>query len=127
MAKGNILIIDDELQLCTSLSENLKIHGYQTEYCTSAASGIDLGCKGNYDVILIDLKMPDIDGIGIIKRIKNFNPQAGCIIVTGYPSGTTIKEAIDLGACDYIMKPFEMNNLLSVIDKVIVSKTPQED
>lgn len=117
MAKGKVLVIDDEELVCKSLRVMLKEHDYEASSAVTGEEGVKLAGEGNFDVILLDLKMPDIDGIEILKKIKGDDPKAVVIIITGYPSEETLGQARSLGAYDYITKPFDVMHLSSLVEK----------
>ena len=75
--------------------------------------------QGDYDLVFTDLKMPEVDGITLIRWIKKARPSIGILIITGYPSQDTIKEAIELGIIDYIPKPFTPSVLLDVTQRAV--------
>jgi NADH-quinone oxidoreductase subunit E/NADP-reducing hydrogenase subunit HndA len=120
MAVGpRILVVDDEIVVIKSAERVLKSEGYNVE---SAAGGREAILKleqGGYDLVFTDLKMPEVDGLTLIKWIKKTNPSIGIVIITGYPSQDTIKDALELGIIDYIPKPFTPSVLLDVTERAI--------
>jgi len=121
MDKKRILIIDDEKALGASLKKLLDASGYQVSCCSAGKDGVDLACRERFDVVLLDIKMDDIDGVSVLKRISNLAPQTRVIIITGSPSGVTIKETLEMGACDYIMKPFDHQQLIAALDRAFAN------
>ena len=108
MAEGNILVIDDELVMCELLRDLLKDKGYEVKYALSGEEGIKVSKENNFDLIMTDLKIPDIDGITVLQEIKKFDPDSMVIVITGYPSFETIQAALRHGAYDYVTKPFNI-------------------
>ncbi len=109
-----ILIVDDELIVIRSAERVLKGEGYSVEGALGGREAIMKMGQGDYDLVFTDLKMPDVDGINLIRWIKKTKPAAGIVIITGYPSQDTIKEALELGIIDYVPKPFTPAVLLDV-------------
>ncbi len=109
-----ILIVDDELIVIRSAERVLKGEGYSVEGALGGREAIMKMGQGVYDLVFTDLKMPDVDGINLIRWIKKTKPETGIVIITGYPSQDTIKEALELGIIDYVPKPFTPAVLLDV-------------
>ncbi len=127
MTKGRVLIIDDEEIVRISCHRILAPEGYEVRSAESAAEGFAMLEKDPSDIVLTDFKMPDIDGIEVLKRIKAQWPDIEVIMITGYQtisaSATNAAEAIrSLGAFDYIEKPFIPDAILEVIDKAMSRK-----
>ncbi|MDP2167164.1 MAG: response regulator [Thermodesulfovibrionales bacterium] len=102
----NILVVDDEPVVINSCERVLKEKGYNVH---SAMRGKDamLMMKDNiYNLVLTDLKMPEMDGISLIEWIRQSRPDTGIVVITGYPSHQTIQESLNLGCIDYVSKPF---------------------
>lgn len=114
-----ILVVDDEPVIIKSAERVLRAAGYTIE---SAFSGKEAVAKmeGNtYSLVLTDLKMPEMDGISLIRWIKKKKPDTGIVIITGYPSQDTIKEALELGIIDYVPKPFTPAVLTDVTHRAV--------
>jgi len=119
MNKGKVLIIDDEDIVRISCQRILAPEGYEVMTTQSAAEGLGILSDGPVDVVLTDLKMPDIDGMQVLKRIKEDWPDIEVIMITGYQTINTAVEAIKLGAFDYIEKPFTPTAIVAAIEKAI--------
>jgi len=102
----NILIVDDEPIVIRSCEAILKSEGYNIEGTLSAKDAILRMEQRPYSLVFTDLKMPEVDGITLIRWIKQKRPDTGIVIITGYPSQDTIKDALELGIIDYVPKPF---------------------
>lgn len=127
MSKGRVLIIDDEEIVRISCHRILAPEGYEVRSTGSAAEGFVLLEKEPSDIVLTDFKMPDIDGIEVLKRIKAQWPEIEVIMITGYQtisaSISNAAEAIrSLGAFDYIEKPFNPDAIVEVIEKAMTYK-----
>ena len=114
--KKNILIIDDEKGLRLGAQRLLEEEGYIVETAESGKTGIHLGISKNYDVAVIDLKMPDIDGLEVLKQIKLTRPNTVCFIATAFASYDTAIQSTRLGAFGYIPKPFTPEELIYQVE-----------
>ena len=114
-----ILVVDDELVVIKSAERVLKSEGYQIEGALGGREAILKMEQGNYDLVFTDLKMPEVDGITLIRWIKKSRPNVGIVIITGYPSQDTMKEALELGIIDYVPKPFTPSVLLDVTKRAV--------
>ncbi|MEJ2683944.1 MAG: NAD(P)H-dependent oxidoreductase subunit E [Candidatus Sulfobium sp.] len=114
-----ILIVDDELIVIRSADRVLKGEGYAVEGALGGREAIMKMGQDNYDLVFTDLKMPEVDGINLIRWIKKTKPETGIVIITGYPSQDTIKEALELGIIDYVPKPFTPAVLLDVTRRAV--------
>jgi NADH:ubiquinone oxidoreductase subunit E len=120
MAEGpKILIVDDEPVVIKSGQRVLKSEGYEVEGALGGRDAIMKIEQNNYDLVFTDLKMPEVDGITLIRWIKKTKPSIGIVIITGYPSQDTIKEALELGIIDYVPKPFTPAVLIDVTERAV--------
>ena len=115
--KPRILIVDDEIIVIRSAERVLKREGYDVEGAIGGREAIMKIEQNSYDLVFTDLKMPEVDGITLIRWIKKTKPSIGIVIITGYPSQDTIKEALELGIIDYVPKPFTPSVLLDVTER----------
>lgn len=113
----HILIIDDEKGLRVGTQRLLESEGYYVETAENGTQGIKLGTGNNFDIAVIDMKMPDIDGLEVLKEIKKAKPNTICIIATAYASIETASESTRQGAYTYIPKPFTPEELLYQIER----------
>ena len=120
--KGKILVIDDEQSVCLGCKYTLEEEGYAVEYTLSCHDGIARAVEGHWDVVLLDLKMPDLPGMEALVRIHAQRPDLTIIIITGYATIQTSVEAIKRGAFDYIPKPFEPEQLTLSVARAIEDK-----
>jgi len=112
-----ILVIDDEDKMCWALDRALSYEGYQVITATRGLQGIDLAKKDDFSLIILDLKMPDMDGLEVLKEIKNINPTIPVIMITAHGTIDTAIEAMKIGATDYITKPFKLEEIKVQIKK----------
>ena len=109
--KARILIIDDDKIIGRSLSEILRMEGYETEVVETGEDAIDMAQDKFFNINLIDLKLPDISGIEVLKIFRRKYPSRMNIIITGYATVKNPIEALNLGANAYIMKPIDPKKL----------------
>ncbi len=114
-----ILVVDDERVVIRSVEMVLKAEGYDIEGASSGKDAILKMEQNNYNLVLTDLNMPEMDGITLIRWLRQQKPETGIVILTGYPSQETIKEALELGIIDYVPKPFTPAVLLDVTQRAI--------
>jgi len=115
----NILIVDDEKDICNLLKEALIEEGYRVFTVQSGIKAIEEAKEKPFSLALIDLKMPVMDGLETLDRLKEVSPDIIPIIITAYPSVDTAISAIKRKAYDYINKPFDINGLKDTIKKAI--------
>ena len=117
----NILVVDDDMSIRTIFSGVLRKEGYRVTAVKNGYEAIKAIDKESFDLALVDLKMPGLDGIQVLEKIKNRRPQTRVIIYTGYGSITTAVEAMRKGAADYLIKPFSPNELKAGVKKALES------
>ncbi len=122
MNKGRVLIVDDEAIVRLSCQRILVPEGFEVMSAGGATEGFAILADGPIDVVLTDLKMPDIDGIEVLRRVKEEWPDTEVIVITGYQTINTAVQAIKLGAFDYIEKPFVPDDIIEAIEKAIAHR-----
>lgn len=122
MIKGKILVIDDEDIVRTSCNRALTPEGYEVKMARNGLDGLKMASEERFDVVLTDLKMPDMDGIEVLRRIKEEWPEIEVIIITGYQTVDTAVKSIKLGAFDYIEKPFTPDAIGAAVSKAMEHK-----
>ena len=123
----HILIIEDEEQLCRSMAEGLRMDGYETDTCFDGEEGLELCMTENYDLILLDLNLPGIDGLEILRQFRTFNTNTPVLILSARVQIQDKVEGLDLGANDYLTKPFHFEELEARIRSLTRRKFIQED
>ena len=121
-----ILVIDDERSIRNTLKDILGLEGHTVEIAENGISGLELIRSNDYDIVLCDIKMPEIDGIEVLKKIMEIKPEMTVVMISGHGNIDTAVEAIKLGAFDFIVKPLDLNRLLITIrnagDKSVLIK-----
>jgi two-component system response regulator PilR (NtrC family) len=125
--KGIIHVIDDEPVIHDVLAQLLTAEGFEVEISASGEEALEKFPSQSFDVILLDLLMPGMDGIEVLQRIKAVDPQAAVIIITAYGSVESAIAAMKIGALDYVQKPFKHDVLLMAIEKAIERKRLQDE
>jgi len=115
MAKPRILIIDDEAIVRISCKKCLEPEGYDVDSAENGIAGLQLVKSNTYDLILTDLKMPDMDGIEFLSTIRETHPKTKVIMITGYSTAEHAEQAMKSGAYNYIEKPFTPEILVKAV------------
>ncbi len=106
-----ILVVDDEKEICSFLKEFLERKEYQVSTATDADTALELVEKEKPHLVLLDIRMPQTDGVSLLQQIKKINPDIGVIMVTAVRDEILAKRTIELGADGYITKPIDLNYL----------------
>ncbi len=114
-----ILIVDDEKDLCTILSDSLSRDRYRVVTAFNGKMGLQLVKKEKPDLILLDIKMPGMDGIEVLRKIKKMKKEIVVIMFTAYGTLETARKAMKLGAYDYVTKPVDLFLLKSLVKEVL--------
>jgi two-component system NtrC family response regulator len=114
-----ILIVDDEKDFCTILSDSLSQDKYRVVTAFNGKTGLELAKKERPDLMLLDIKMPGMDGIEVLRKIKKMKKEIVVIMFTGYGTLETAREAMKLGAYDYVTKPVDLFLLKSLVEEVL--------
>jgi len=121
-SSANVLIIDDEKSVCLTCSKILKAAGHRVEYVLSGVEGVRRAAERPYDIVLLDLKMPDMSGMEALEIIKRDRPETTVIIITGYATIQTSIEAVKKGAFNYVPKPFTPEELSVVVEMAMENR-----
>jgi DNA-binding NtrC family response regulator len=110
-----VLIVDDEEELVSALEQRLNLRGLEANGVTTGAEALAYLAETPCDVVLLDVKMPGIGGLELIKRIKEERPDLQVILLTGWSSAEDAEKGKQLGAYDYLMKPVKIDDLVKVL------------
>jgi len=110
-----ILIVDDDENIRKVLTTILEEEGYTVDSAENARKAIERTKKNFYNLALIDIRLPDMEGIELLTKMRNTTPKMRKIIITGYPTLQNAIEAVNRGADAYILKPFDMDKVLATI------------
>ncbi len=125
MGKNKALVIDDEQIVLDSVSKILKDENYEVDVSLSGREGLNQALQEEYDIILTDIRMPDIGGMKVLRDVKRAKPSLPVVIITGYASVKSAVQAMKLGAADYIEKPFTPDQLLKAVDSALNAAATQ--
>jgi DNA-binding NtrC family response regulator len=114
----SILVIDDESVICDACRLVLAEKGHRVEHCLTGNDGLLAIEGGTYDLILLDVKLPDVDGMEILKSVRIKGPVPLVIVMTGYSTMSNALQAMKLGAADYLAKPFTDDELVEAVEKL---------
>ena len=117
-----VLVVDDEHVICDACGLVLSEAGWEVDYRTTGKNGMQAIQEEDYDLILLDLKLPDIDGMEVLRSVRKMQSPPGVIIMTGYSSISNAVLAMKLGAADYLLKPFTDDELVAAIEKALAKR-----
>lgn len=121
MKQKSILIVDDDRYLGDTLTDILIEKGYETDYAANGFKALELIGKKSYTVVLLDLKMPELNGLETCKQIKKISPDSIVIAMTAFSLDTIIDSCIEEGASEVLYKPLDIDNLLARIETATAS------
>lgn len=119
MGNERILVIDDDMYIRNACTEFLRSEGYDVSSAESGEKGIELLAGGPFHLVITDLKMPGIDGLGVLKRVKEIHPKTDVIVVTAHGTIENAVEAMKLGAYDYMTKDFDITELEMIVKRCL--------
>jgi DNA-binding response OmpR family regulator len=115
MVRLKVMLVDDEEDFTSALSERLELRGYSIMAVNNGAEALELFESDMPDIVVLDIKMPGISGIEVLKRIKSINSTIPVLLLTGYGSTEEGIKGMQLGASDYMMKPLNIDDLIKKI------------
>ncbi len=124
---SNILVIDDKGSMREMLSASLTADGHEVDAADSGQAGVERSKRKQYDVVLTDLKMPDLSGLDVLSQVKESNPAAAVIMMTAYGTIETAVEAMKRGAFDFLQKPFDSDHLQVLIERALENQRLKEE
>src|SRR5882724_5838054 len=116
---ARLLIVDDEAALMTALCKTLELEGYITTGFTSAREALKQLADREFDILLTDLMMPEMDGLALLRAAQEIDRNLVGIVMTGHGTIDTAVEAMKVGALDYILKPFKLSGILPVLSRAL--------
>ena len=126
MEKNKALVIDDEQIVLDSVRKILTDENYEVDASLSGREGLKQAIEKDYDIVLTDIRMPDIGGMRVLRDVKRAKSSLPVVIITGYASVKSAVQAMKLGAADYIEKPFTPDQLLKAVDAALDTAATQE-
>jgi DNA-binding NtrC family response regulator len=119
-----VLLVDDDKSLLEILATLLELDGHMVEKAASAHAGLMLMREREFDLVLVDLKMPRTTGIDMLRAIREDRPDTKVVIMTAYASVNSTVEAMRLGVFDYLPKPFKLADLRTILDRARRERAP---
>jgi len=114
-AKIKLLVVDDEVQFLNSIAQRLELRGFEVTKATNGQDGVEAARRDKFDLALLDLKMPGIDGKQVLELVKKEHKYLEVIILTGHGSFESAVECTRLGAYNYLSKPYELDKLIELL------------
>jgi DNA-binding NtrC family response regulator len=124
---ARILIIDDDENIRKVLQTILEDEGYRVETAETAKKGIEKSEKSFYNLALIDIRLPDMEGIELLTKLRETKPKMRKIIVTGYPTLQNAVSAVNKGADGFVLKPFDVEKMLATIKEQLQKQAEEKD
>lgn len=119
MPIATILVADDEALIRWSLNERLTSEGYAVVEATTGRAALETLLEGGIDLVLLDYRLPDTDGITMLRKIKALDPDILVVLMTAYASAETAAEAMNLGASHFTNKPFNLDEIVGTIARAL--------
>jgi DNA-binding NtrC family response regulator len=120
---GHILVIDDDRSARLLLQRVLAKAGHTVRLADTAEEGLGALQEGHFDLLITDKNLPGIDGLEVLRRAREHNPQLRAILITGFPSAETRSHATGLGVAAYVTKPFGVHDILEVCETALRAGT----
>ena len=124
---ARVLVVDDEALICNMLDRVLRSEGYEVETSTNPEDGLALLKQQPYDVLVTDLHMSGMNGLVLLERARKIQPKCEVVMMTGYATVETAREALKQGAIDYITKPLDIEGELKPILATILKSENEEE
>ncbi len=122
MHAAKILVVDDDPDTVAVLTELLTKEGHQVSTCTTGAEAVAMGRDEKYDVVLADIRLPDMDGLSVLRALEEAGPETAVIMMTAFGTVETAIQAIKTGAYDYVPKPFKLDEVRIVVQRALERK-----
>ncbi len=126
-SKKKILVVDDEVAVCKSVRQALLCEAYDIDMALSGREALEKEKSHTYDLFLVDMVMPDVSGRDLIRELRRMGRGAQIIMMSGYPKMMSGDQALELGAFDFLAKPFLPSDLRSVVARALATATPAKE
>ncbi len=122
-----ILVIEDEPRILAFLARGLEAEGFSVDGANDGRAGVERAARGSYDLVILDLLLPKLDGFAVLRQLQNRLPELPVVIVSARSELETKLRGFDLGACDYLSKPFSFDELLARVRAQLRRGRPGEN
>jgi DNA-binding NtrC family response regulator len=119
MTRTKVLLVDDEVEFASALAERLQMRNYDVRTASNGLEAMALFHESPPDVVLLDLRIPGMDGLEILSNIKKFDPSIEVLMLTGHGDRESVQKGMQTGALEYIMKPIDIDELTSKINRAM--------
>lgn len=119
VASGRVLVVDDEAVVTKGCRRILGDAGYQVDTAATGQEGLSRAMAGSFDLVVTDLRLPDLNGMELVRALRNRRPEIAVLIITGYGSVPNAVEAVKLGVADYIEKPFTPEQITEAVKRAV--------
>ena len=119
VASGRVLVVDDEAVVTKGCRRILGDAGYQVDTAATGQEGLNRAMAGNFDLVVTDLRLSDLNGMDLVRALRNRRPEIAVLIITGYGSVPNAVEAVKLGVADYIEKPFTPEQITEAVKRAV--------
>ncbi len=116
-----VLFVDDEEELVSAVVERLSLRGVEAQGATTGQEALRLLEEKDFDVAVLDVKMPGLGGLEVVKRIRQTRPGLKIVFLTGHGSKESAEEGMRMGAVDYLMKPVDIETLIKIVRRAVES------
>jgi DNA-binding NtrC family response regulator len=123
LSQPRVLIVDDEERFRTTMCKLLSVKGLYASTAGSGQEALEKIAQETFDVLILDIRMPDMGGLEVLSEVKKIDPSVEVIIMTGYASVDTAREIMKFGAYDYLLKPYDTDQLLEKIENAYERRT----
>lgn len=120
--EDQILIVDDEKEICSWVARRLIMEKYSCVVATTSKEALHHFYKHQFSLIICDLKIPEMDGLKLLEKMKALDPETMVIMITGYPDIEVAVKAMRMGAYDFIIKPFNLESMVSTVKRALEKK-----
>jgi len=117
--KASILVVDDDPMVREVVTESIKAAGFDADECADGAEAVEKNARDPYDLIVTDMRLPGLDGLSLIKRLKSLKSDTDVIVMTGYGSIENAVECMKAGALEYLIKPFTVDQIQLAVRKAV--------
>lgn len=120
--RPHVLLVEDELNVAKGLEMVMREEGYDVDMADTGQGALDKFRAGQFDLLVADLRLPDMDGMDVIQRVREKRPRTNVVIITGHPSVSSAVQAVKLGVSDYLRKPFTEDEFKTAVKSALKEK-----